>query len=1550
MKNFKKLLVTLLALVLLIGGATVVSLAADTPAEIVAEAQSLLDQATKEGEFIAVRSQKMRELDKLIDSNYSTIKNSQEWRDFQVGYKAAQKQLKEDSVVEAAASLDKLMDKSTSAAESAALYSGLSALISLGGDSRGYFDTDSADFAALNVRMKVADAIARLQNAEETIVAKERGATLLWISNYKANVLDLDEAITQTPDYALMNNWFTEINAEISATLYAEIKALVDEACLSKTSFDRAIALSDEVEAYFTDCYFDTSMPEFNATRMYANFARAYAYLNEIERTSALLVQGKHLKTLSELLTTTMLNKYDPIYPDFEARYNALIDVTDADSVVSKTFKLLDGYKKDIADVFTEGYAGSIKDAKAISGIADEFEAVIATCYLPPMATYSYDHNVALLYAAIYDFYVAIGEMAENPDDFIARNNLYKNAVTSYNSLSGGTSAADKSYKDAFEALYLSLTTTAGTEINEILAGWLATAQQCNAKNPDGSYVVDLKDVKAAYNNLQVYYLEKATALYYSALENKALTTQIKTACASVENRLIDEFNARLDAAQAKFSFPDDLALTDLDALNAYCFEIDRIIEYSSDQTFVYIDVSAFEAFLHEIYVCKMVALLSYVEIAYAEEGPSDRVGVLYNNLKTFSSEHIDAIDAEAEDYLAYLLLLNRTEVKMGEVNVPGALPYLEALEAVVDNNSFDKVYALMHLNEYMRQNSITRPDASDTTSQSALFYQKYDELAGKVAAWRKAIVDMRESSVPVGDYMNLVINEYDADSKQAGSQKGDHKFTSKDGREYGSEGSQYYMTFEYTKGSSADGYISVSLPSATENVILEMDITTFTYWPKSGVSFNSGAYTLDTNKRIYPWIGGITADGQIAAPTGTSHGYGKTLTDREGGYIIPGQWTHFVIVYNAKEKMVSYYVNDEKIVDKDGKDAWSCAQSAGPFNFNEALRIGHGNSGGGSFSLDNVRLYVGNQPRDIRRLANMSELEKLAFYTDYVKQYIDSNGAIGTASEARTCYDSAYSLLSKYWGYKNEGDTEKTYLFDESTYWDPTASGYVDPGIGYEEFVKAIDDCVYTTTKVDTVVDGALIEEVFKAIQDKIAALEALKGIDNLTKRQIAVEEFNTYVEGKLDYISRFNDAQNAVYDACLAKLEIIKAEMAAYGRANEYIEMVKKFAAARDLYSRTVYRSQALSMMQSMETDAAYGYFDLETIKKEVTKFADAIALFNEQSLLLDQQLIQDNNEIIIDCMSRFPATPEEAMKNYSYLNKYIVLVRRILLEGSYNPDDLLVQDALVIYNKMNDSFYDALQKDQAAELQVLIDQFNAETAYITRLGIYTAVKNYLEQNAATIDRDHTAIKGIYVQFEVMDAQFGSEAGREEQWKEYGEILQANALKFTNLVVQMRFCESYEELLNLREQAAALYYYMDSSSADAKLAVEYYHATEILLAQKAIDGDIFIDTAYALTKATTMDEIYKAILATRAAFLVADTTYDGALTYTETVGETTFSVVFTMADAVLAYEIALAQYDSFVTVMNNEVDVVLDVVCAVRASFPVNQQIVALFKKFYD
>ncbi len=1549
MKNFKKLLVTLLALVLLICGATVVSLAADTPAEIIAEAQILLDQAAAEDGYIAVRSQKMRELDKLIDSNYSTIKNSQEWREFQIGYRAAQEQLKEDSVAEATASLDRLLDKEISAAEASALYSGLSQLIALSGDSRGYFDTSSEAYAALTVRMKVAETIARLQTAEDTVVAKDKGASLLWVYEYRAMYLDEDAAVTATEDYALMKAWFDELYASISERLFEEIIALTDEACLSKTTFARGIALADEIDSYFNSCYFNTSVPEYANATMYSKYARVYVYLNEIERSSVLVTQGTHLKTLVALRDAIVLNDQLDRYADFTARYNALLDTTDASSVASRLCALADGYKKDVSDVFADGYTGPLKDTAAIQAVVDELDALVATCYFPAASTYANDLYVAMAYARIYDFYVVMKTMDTAADAFITRNKLYKAALDSYASLTAGVLNADMAYRDPFLALYNGMTSQANAEINAILNGWLSAAQQADIKD-DGEYRLSLDDVVEAYNNLQTYYIAKETALYFRATEDKTMTARIKTACQKVEERLMQTLTEELFAAKNLILIPENLAEVDLVGLAARKAKLDELLQRTAGLTLSYMDAKALPLFRHELIVAKMLTLLCYVEIEYAKGPDGEAASVaFYNELKTFAADHLTEVDTAAEDYIAYLAYLNKTEVKMGNANVPGARSYLDALAAVVDADNFDKVYALMHLNEYIRQNVITRPDASDTTSASALFYKEYDELVGKVKAWRKAKVDEREAKVPISDYSLTGINQWNMEDRQLTSALASNKFTAEDKRYGGAGGSETCATFEYLQG-GGDGYMIASLPSSTANIIFEMDLTTFTNWPASGVSFNSGTYGLTEGKRIYPWLGAITGAGQLQVPNGPSSSNRKVITDREGGYIIPGQWTHFVIVYNAAEKLVSYYINDEKIVAADGTDAWSCALSDS-FNFSEALRIGHsqGGAASGSFSVDNLQIYVGDQPRDINLFANMSSQQRFAYYTNYAKKYIDTAGESGSAATAKLCYDEAMALHSLYWG-TPEGGTEATYLFDETTYWDPTAVGYVDIGLTYAELKQAVDDYRIVAAQADSVIDNAMVEECFNEVKTMVEKLETLSGIANLTARQTLLDTLNTYIETNVSYLARLDEAKAAIYEQLLVRRDAVVKEIEAYSRANEYIVMVNKLAAARDLYSRTVYRAQAQEMMKSMETDSSLGYFDLEMIKADVAEFAAAIELFDAQSKLLDDQLLRDNNEIIIDCMSRFPATPEEAMKNYSYLNKYIVLARSIILEGSYDAKDARVQEALAIYEKMDVLFYDALQKDHAATLQALIDQFNIETAYITRLGIYNATKSYLEQNAATIDQTHDAIKGIYSQYEIMEAQFGSEEGREEEWEKYGETLQANTLKFVNIVMQMRFSKSYNELLSLREQAAAVYYYMDSTTADAQLAVEYYHTYEKLLTYKALCGDAFIDAAYALKKAKTMQQTYLALLAAKAAYELADTTYAGSLTYTETAGENTYTVTFSMQEAVETYTIALSQYNSFVTVINGEVNVVLDIVCAVRANFSVNQPIVALFKKFYD
>ena len=626
--------------------------------------------------------------------------------------------------------------------------------------------------------------------------------------------------------------------------------------------------------------------------------------------------------------------------------------------------------------------------------------------------------------------------------------------------------------------------------------------------------------------------------------------------------------------------------------------------------------------------------------------------------------------------------------------------------------------------------------------------------------------------------------------------------------------------------------------------------------------------------------------------------------------------------------------------------DKWSCANSQGPYNFSEALRIGHsqGGTAAGSFSIDNVKLYIGNQPRNLNLFEEMSTMQLFVYYTNYVKDYL--NGASGTASDAKICYEDIATKIGSYWGVKEEGG-EETYLFDESTYWSDGA----DPGVTYDELKAAVDAYHWVAERADAVIEGEMIDSTFKSICDQMDTILSLKGIDNLAKRKSALESLEAYIETNATYVSRFSDTQKAEYELVLADKAAVEKEVEAYTRADEYIQMVEKLAAARDLYSRTVYRNEAAAMMAEMERDSDLGYFDLDAIIAEVAELAEAIALFDEQNALLEEQVIKDNNQLIIDCMARFPATPDEAMKNYASLNKYIVMVRSILLEGNYDEKDALVQEAIAVYNIMNETFYDALQRDHAATVQDLIDQFNAPTtAYINKLGIYRAVKAYLEENAATIDMTHDSIKGIYSQYEIMEEKFGTEEGRDEQWIEYQETLNSNTLKFITLVTQMRFATQYDEILRLRDEAAALFYFMDSSSPEAQLAIENYSACETFLTQAAINGDAFIEIAYALKKADGMQATYLALLKAKAAFADIDPTYVNSIFFTEFIEEKEYTVEFSMAQAVETYQIILSQYTSFVTVINADVEVVLDVVCTVRASFAVNHTMVALFKKFYD
>ncbi len=1580
MKNFKKLLVTLLALVLLVSGAVVVSLAADTPAEIISDARYLLDQAMQEDGYIAVRSQKMRQLDNLITANLAKIRDSQEWRDFRVEYETAQLELKEDCLAYADSSIDVLMDKETSGAYAVELYNGLSALVAFNGDGRGYFDTESAEFLELRTRMLFAQAAVKLQSAEDSSISKEKGALLLWVQDYKAATLSGDEFAAR-PEITVIDDWFVEIYDLVKGVLFYEIDALAEEAMKSETSFARAIELADQIETYFTTCYFNQKEDSYIVTRARSRYARAFAYLNEIERSSDLYAQGKNLKALAELLASVSLSNDVEEYAIFYSRYNLMIDTASEDSILSRLYATAEGYKAQIAAVFTEDYEGDLDSKDDILDVVYELEKWVFDCYFPNKA-YIEDAAIANAFAQIYDFYVVFGETLETQEEKIARNKYYRDAVTLYNSVAASIVAGSPAYGAAFQALYDGLTKKASDEINKIRTDWYKILNEAENKAEDGeTYLYTLAQVKAAFNDMTKYFITASTALYYGDIDEKTIKAETTIALMKAENRMFTEFKANMVVAVGLVVIPETLSETDPVGLAARAEALDAVLADWDSVVLTQIVPELTAAFYHELTVHILLTKLCEVEVEYENgaEG-SDAAGILYNELKAFAEERKNAIVAENADYIAYLALLNKTAVKIGSAYVSGTREYLDALIAIVDVDSFDKVYALMRLDEYIRQNEIVRPDASDTESPAAVMFAEYDVYAKKVKDWRQAKVDEREALVPLSSYSLSTMQFADMESKTLSWNKGSgHTFVSNDKTHHGANGSETYATLYYgSKG--GDGYISAPVASKNQNFVFELDITTFTTFPSGGVSFNSGTNGLNNGARLYPWIGAFTGSGQLQVPNGNGNSR-KTVTSREGGYIIPGQWTHLAIIYNAVEKTVSYYINDEKIEDENGKDTWSCTL-ADDYDFTEAIRIGHGNSNG-SFSVDNVRCYTGNEIRDTELFDRMSDLQTFGFYVNYARNFID-NG-IGSVADAKLACDTLRESINRYWGVPGgssddgsdsqppagddgsgeellgallpledagAGSTSKTptYLFDEKTYWDSTADGYVDPGITYEEFKVVVDECNRLLSLYDEKIEGAMKLAVFEELEEKIAQLESLKGIENLNARKNLISTIESYIETNATYFSGLDDEKAALYASLLERKAGVEVEMEAYGRANSYIEMVNKLVAAKDLYSRTVYKAQAQSILDLMELDASLGRLDLDAIKEGAPKFVEAIATFEEQNLILDAQVIASNNGIIIDCMGRFPASAEDAIKEYDRLNKYIVLVRQVLAEGNYDANDADVKEALQVYNRMNAVFYEALQLEHAETLQELIDTFNSEGSYITRLGIFQAVKAYLEDNASVIDMEHGAILTILSQYEQMEEKFGDAEGLEKEWETYGEKLKSNAVKFVSIVTQMRFADSYAELGALREEAAKLFYYMDSGDADAKLAVEYYLACETILTQKALYGDRFIEAAYALSKATSMGEIYAAILVAKEAYALVDVTYQGSLAFTEIVNEASVTVEYTMTEAIAQYLIALSSYNSFVTVINNEVNTLLDVVCSVRADYAIHQTAVALFKKFYD
>lgn len=210
-----------------------------------------------------------------------------------------------------------------------------------------------------------------------------------------------------------------------------------------------------------------------------------------------------------------------------------------------------------------------------------------------------------------------------------------------------------------------------------------------------------------------------------------------------------------------------------------------------------------------------------------------------------------------------------------------------------------------------------------------------------------------------------------------------------------GKDGTNGYYTINYGK-SGTHIRTNANIPTTiTDSLVFEFDFTTFDYLPNNNVIFENGTKKVNDVEipRVYLRI---ASNGDIMSYDN------KTVLVKNG--ITPGEWTHISFVMNQITNEIKIYVDYQLVrTDTLSKDGYTA-----PF---ERIRIGCTPSKvGGSFSLDNVKLYAGYSPRAYDTYNIYSDDNKFNFT---VKQITNADLPYVARIEY---YKEAEKNVSKYW------------------------------------------------------------------------------------------------------------------------------------------------------------------------------------------------------------------------------------------------------------------------------------------------------------------------------------------------------------------------------------------------------------------------------------------------------------------------------------------------------------------------------------------------------
>lgn len=647
----------------------------------------------------------------------------------------------------------------------------------------------------------------------------------------------------------------------------------------------------------------------------------------------------------------------------------------------------------------------------------------------------------------------------------------------------------------------------------------------------------------------------------------------------------------------------------------------------------------------------------------------------------------------------------------------------------------------------------------ADDTAGYAETTQKIDGITAQVESELKAERAKLESKAGLDEYglKTLWKNDFEGGSAQAlkVSNTTSGNLTANVGIVKGDDGNSYYRL---DHNIPTHLHASMNIEDATEDIVVEFDITTHGKLPTTAIVVERGSYTWSDGTKTSPVLFKITPAGALEV--------GSVLLN---DVIVKGEWTHFAIYFNIRTAEVKYFVDYSLVATVD------MSRNGESFNLNHfRFGVNYNNSTNprGEYSLDNMTMYQGTALRTEGYLETLTseELFKLC-----VEQYVSVDMNVNKRIVA---YNRAAQLLPQFYDEQNG-----VWLTDSTAVRELVASLLGTPVDGVIEQAKELN---YT--------------ELEKLV-DKLNGIKRAE--DSYSSRLTAIEKVQSFMTDNTTYLP-----SDGRLDAISALLDAKRAELTEEDRLAEFCDAVSNYYSSSSVEQVTASFAKANEMYESGLPE--------ELLGDAFPEFTKAYEDHKGGEEYVNDMVTVTNTErfvAMVGYLNNFP-TVEQMEANYDGLVFYFNSCYNIYKTGLYDEYMEGCAEAVKLFGKFMDFFLGRKNGEDLEYIKERLERAEASNRYMEKLGICLQLKEYVIQNEVD-----TSIEQIAQMMARVDALLEELEGLEDDG--YGEIIAENTETFMALAEQIKAESSVLAKMELCDRATVVSFLVDETREDVREAL---------------------------------------------------------------------------------------------------------------------------------